>query len=101
MHAEIIDDLEEYLAGTLNPSSERRFRAHVEACRECHQEIQGMREMTDLFAALKPAGAPEPPPSFVVRIMQDVAQRPSPPFWSPFTDFAFGRRVVFASLLTL
>jgi hypothetical protein len=33
--------------------------------------------------------------------MQDVAMNPAPSLWNPFADFAFGRRVVFASLLTL
>lgn len=101
MHAVIIDDLEEYLAGTLPPTAQRRFQAHLETCGKCRQAIQGMQEVTDLFVSLKPSGTVEPSPSFVARIMQDVAERPAPSFWSPFADFAFGRRVVFASLLTL
>jgi hypothetical protein len=43
----------------------------------------------------------DPPPSFVAQVMQTVAERLAPSFWSAFGDFAFGRRVVFASLLTL
>jgi len=101
MHALIVADVEEYLAGTLPPSSQRRFQAHLETCRECSREIQGMQEFTDLFAALKPGGAVEPSPSFVARVMQDVASGSAPALWSPFADFAFGRRIIFASLLTL
>ncbi|MFN7994562.1 MAG: zf-HC2 domain-containing protein [Bryobacteraceae bacterium] len=101
MHAVIIDDLEEYLAGTLPPSAQRRFQAHLETCNECNREVSGMQEVTGLFAMLKTAEPVEPGPSFVAQVMQTVERRPSPSFWSPFSDFAFGRRVVFASLLTL
>jgi anti-sigma factor RsiW len=101
MHAVIVEDIEDYLAGTLPPSSQRRFQAHLETCGACRREIQEMREFTGLFGALKLAGAVEPSPGFTARVMQDVAMRPAPSLWNPFADFAFGRRVVFASLLTL
>jgi anti-sigma factor RsiW len=101
MHALIVDDIEEYLAGTLPLSSQRRLQAHLETCGECSREIQEMREVGELFASLKADGAAEPPASFVARVMQQLAERPAPSLWSPFGDFAFGRRVVFATLLTL
>jgi len=101
MHALIVDDVEDYLAGTLPPWSQRRFQAHLETCSKCRREIQRMREFNGLFASLKPGGGVEPSPSFVARVMQDVALSPAPSLWNPFADFAFGRRVVFASLLTL
>jgi anti-sigma factor RsiW len=101
MHAVIIDDLEEYLAGTLPPSAERRIQAHLETCGECRQEIQGMQDVTEMMGSLKLSEPFTPSPGFVARLMQDMAGRPAPSFWSPFGDFAFGRRVVFASLLTL
>ena len=105
MHAVIIDDLEEYLAGNLPPAVARRFQAHVESCAECRQQVRSMEEVTKLVASLKPAEVVEPSPSFVARVMQNTAAQPAAralgPFWSFFGDFAFGRRVVFASLLTL
>ncbi len=101
MHAVIIEDLEEYLAGTLPPSAERRIQAHLETCGECRQEIQGMQEVTDMFASLKSPEPVKPSAGFVARVMPDVGDRPAPSFWNPFVDFAFGRRVAFASLLTL
>ena len=60
-----------------------------------------MGETRGFIASLKPTEALEPPLGFVARVMSQVAQRPALTFWSPFADFAFGRRVVFASLLTL
>jgi len=101
MHAVIIDDLEDYLAGTLPFAVERRFQAHLEKCGTCRGEVQEMQAMRDLVACLAPVDAAEPPPEFVARVMQDVARQPEPTFWSIFGDFAFGRRVAFAALLML
>jgi anti-sigma factor RsiW len=101
MHAVIIDDLEEYLSGSLPPSALNRFQAHLETCGACRREVEEIGNVTGLFAALKPVETREPPPEFVARLMQSVASRPAPSFWSPFADFAFERRVVFATLLTL
>ena len=101
MHAVIIDDLEEFLSGHLPPSALDRFQAHLETCGTCRREVDEVRESTGLLRSLKSAGAVDPPPSFVAQVMQSVAERPLPSFWNSFADFAFGRRVVFASLLTL
>jgi anti-sigma factor RsiW len=101
MHAVIIDDLEEYLSGYLPPAALDRFQSHLDACGECRREVDEIQGTTGLLAPLKAADAIAPPPSFVAQVMQTVAERPTPSFWGYFGDFAFGRRVVFASLLTL
>lgn len=104
MHAVIIDELEEYLTGNLPPAVSRRFQVHLESCVECSREVRSMREVTSLVASLKSTEVLEPSPSFAARVMQNTAQpavRPVGPFWGFLGDFAFGRRVVFASLLTL
>jgi anti-sigma factor RsiW len=101
MHAVIIDHLEEYLSGRMPHSALDRFQGHLATCGECRREVGEIQESTSLLRALKPAGAVEPAPSFVAQVMQTVAERPVPSFWTVFEDFAFGRRVVFASLLTL
>jgi anti-sigma factor RsiW len=101
MHAVIIDDLEEYLSGRLRPSALDRFHAHLETCGRCRREVDRIQESAGLLACLKPAGAAAPPPSFVAQVMRTAAEWPAQSFWTVFGDFAFGRRVVFASLLTL
>jgi anti-sigma factor RsiW len=101
MHAVIIRDLEEYLSGQLPPSALDRFQAHLETCGRCRRKVDEIQGSTGLLRLLKPAEALEPPPSFVPRVMQTVTEWPAPSFWTSFSDFAFGRRVVFASLLTL
>ncbi len=101
MHAVIIDDLEEYLSGELPPSALDRFQAHLQACGECRLEVDELRDTVGLLDPLKSLEVVAPPPSFVAQVMLTVAERPAASFWSYFGDFAFGRRVVLASLLTL
>lgn len=103
MHAVVMESLEDYLSGTLEPEVERSVEAHLRACSSCREEIHGMQEVSTLFTGLRPAAAVEPSAGFYARVMQQVeAVRPAPSFASLFTlDFAFGRRLVFGSLMTL
>jgi len=101
MHAVIINDLEQYLSGHLPPWAVDRFQDHLATCGHCRREVDEFQESTGLLRSLKPAGAVDLPPSFVAQVMQTVAGTPAPTFWSSLGDFAFGRHVVFASLLTL
>ena len=61
-----------------------------------------MLEMSGLFATLRPTEAIAAPMGFYARVIAQVSRPQVPSFWSLFSlDAAFGRRVVFASLLTL
>ena len=103
MHAVMLESLEEYLAGTLEPAVLKEAEAHLSACRACREEVRGMREVTQWLQPLRPTSS-EPlgiPSGFYTRVMARVS-RPAPSFASLFAlDLAFGRRLVFASLLTL
>lgn len=103
MHAVVMDSLEEYLSGALEPAVERQIEAHLITCQSCREEVNGMGEMSRLFGSLRAEEAVEPSPAFYAGVMRQVAdQRPARSFASLFAlDFAFGRRLVFASLMTL
>ncbi len=102
MHPVIVENLEDYLADNLLPADLREFEAHLGTCPECRDEVRGMQEVSSLFATLRPTENIEPPPYFVAQVMGQVAAQPVLSFWSLFSlDPGFGRRVVFASLLTL
>ena len=89
MHQVILVRLEEYLSGSPSP---REFTAHLESCEECSAEV---REMLELSGALRAIREPEPV------ALRFYALRPRS-FWSLFwLEPAFGRRVAFASLMTL
>ena len=102
MHPFIVDKLVDYMAGSLLPAALRAFEAHLQACTACREEVQGMQEISAFFSVLRQVETVQPPPGFVARVMDRVAAERVPAFWSLFSlDPGFGRRVVFASLLTL
>jgi len=103
MHAVVTDSLEEYLAGALEPASHRVIEAHLSACGPCREELNSMQEMSLLFGSLRADDVLQPSPSFCAGVMKHVGcLKPAPTFAGLFAlDFAFGRRLVFASLLTL
>jgi len=103
MHAVVMDSLEEYLSGVLTPAVERQIEAHLSTCETCREEVSGMREVSQLFGSLHAEEVVEPSPAFYAGVMRQVAaQKPARSFASLFAlDFAFGRRLVFASLMTL
>ena len=105
MHAVVMDSLEEYLAGSLMPVTQREIEAHLSTCQMCREEIHSMRDVSQLFGSLKQEETESwgISPGFYSKVMERVSQRQSTPaFASLFAlDLAFGRRLVFASLLTL
>ncbi len=103
MHAVVIDNLEEYLTGTLEPATHREIEAHLGICTTCREEVHSMRDVSQLFASMRSEEVVEPSGSFFAGIMQKAGERrAAPSFASLFGfDFAFGRRLAFASLLTL
>ena len=103
MHAVVMESLEEYLSGTLKPAAHRDIEAHLSICEPCRREVAGMQEISRLFTAMVPEQEVEAAPGFYARVMQQVGGRKAAPAFASFfsLDVAFGRRLVFASLLTL
>jgi hypothetical protein len=105
MHAVMLENLEEYLAGTLEPTELREIEAHLSLCGTCREEIRGMQDVSGLFGALRPEAADtwNVAPGFTAKVMAQVAWRkPAPVFAGFFSlNMAFGRRLVFASMLVL
>jgi len=103
MHAVVMDSLEEYLSGALEPAVERSIEAHLSVCHACREEVRGMQDVSQLFVSFRAEEEVAPSTGFFAGVMQRVeAQRPAPSFASLFAlDFVFGRRLVFASLMML
>src|ERR1035438_6771478 len=105
MHAVMMENLEEYLAGTLEPAQLRELEAHLSNCGMCREEIRGVQELTGLLGTLRSdeTQAWDIAPGFAVKVMEQIGRRqPVPAFASFFAlTTTFGRRLVFASLLTL
>ena len=103
MHAVIMDSLEEYLAGTLKPEVQRDVEAHLSTCGPCREEVAAMQEISRCFRVFEAPEALEPAPGFYAQVKRQVGGRHAVPSFAGFfaLDFAFGRRLVFASLITL
>jgi len=103
MHAVVMQSLEEYLSGTLNPAAQREIEAHLRGCDTCSGEIRSMREVSQWFGSLRTEESLIAAPGFYARVMRQVEQdKTTPSVRGLFgLDFAFGRRLVFACLLTL
>lgn len=102
MHPVIVENFEDYMTGSILPGARRVFEQHLETCPACRGQVREMREISGWFVELRPAGELVPPPGFTARVMQRAAEQPAPSLWSLLSvDPGFGRRVVFASLLTL
>jgi anti-sigma factor RsiW len=103
MHAVVMESLEEFLAGTLEPVERRTIEAHLGSCAACREELQGMEDLSLLFGSLHANESFDAPPGFYARVMQQVEQRKATPSWSNFFTFdpALGRRLVFSCLLVL
>ena len=46
MHAVVVDSLEEYLAGLLEPAALRDIEAHLKTCQACREEVAGMQQVS-------------------------------------------------------
>jgi anti-sigma factor RsiW len=98
MHKVIEDGLEDYLGGQVR----RDFQAHLQQCGECRTEVQEFQELSGLFKELRVEEPVHPSPGFYFRLSQNIEAQRQPSIWSIFSlDAAFGRRVAFASLMTL
>ena len=53
MHAVVMDSLEEYLAGALEPARRRAIETHLSACGSCREEVGSMQETSLLFDCLR------------------------------------------------
>jgi predicted anti-sigma-YlaC factor YlaD len=101
MHREIQDGLEDFLAGTTDPNGQIRIEMHLRECAECRQEVESMREMTELFSSLRSPDPPLPEPGFYARVNKLIEEQQPEPFWAAALEPFFGKRLALAALLTL
>jgi len=103
MHAVVMERLEEYLSGALEPAALGTLEAHLNSCRMCRDEVRGMQDISKMFGSLRSEAAVDPPLGFYAGVVRQIGlQAPMPSFAGIFTpSFAFARRLAFASLLLL
>src|SRR5258708_2542668 len=103
MHAVVMETLEEYLSGLLEPATQRKIEAHLSSCVTCREEIQSMPDLSVLFESLRSEETWDVAPGFYAGVAAQLdaqnAERSAGGFFG--LSLAFGRRLVFASLLVL
>ena len=102
MHAVVLESLEEYLSGVLEPAERRRVEAHLDGCASCRADVDGMADLSGLFEAF--ASRPyQPAPGFYARVAQRIqANSAAPAFGGLFAfDLVMARRLAFSCMLTL
>lgn len=101
MHHAMEDGLEDFLAGTADRQVSVRIEAHLKECAGCRQEVELMREMSDLFSSLRSPDPPVPAPGFYARVSNLIETQQPSSFWAAFMEPVFGKRLALASLLLL
>ena len=103
MHAVIVESLEEFLSGSLRPAALREIEAHLATCQSCREEVRAMQDLSGMFVSLRTAEVLEPAPGFYSRVVEQVGRSKPAPWFAGLLglDMAFGRRLVFASLLLM
>lgn len=103
MHRIVEEGLEDYLAGR----NGREFDTHLAQCPPCRIEVAEFQSVSTLLrdsfaSAMLAETSPAPSSGFYARLLSGLETRKAASPWNLFSlDFAFGRRVAFASLMTL
>jgi anti-sigma factor RsiW len=98
MHDVIQNGLEDYLDGKVR----REFQAHLDQCAGCRGEVREFQEVSGLMHALRVPEPAQPAAGFFLRVEEGIEARKRSSLWNVFSlNAAFGRRVAFASLMTL
>ena len=103
MHAVMIESLEEFLSGSLDPAALREIEVHLATCPSCREEVRAMQDLSGMLVALRADEVVEPAPGFYSRVVEQVGRSKPAPWFAGLLgfDMAFGRRLVFASLLLM
>jgi len=101
MHAVVMESLEEYLSGVLEPAVSRPIEAHLHDCPRCRAEVESFAEAASLLGALRSEGC-EPAPGFYQRFTERREARRAPSLTGLFGfDLILARRLALSGVLTL
>ncbi len=96
MHQPIRDNLEEYLKGATQRIPQE-FHSHLEACRECANELRVFQNQAEMLRLLQPGEDLDPRAGFYGRVLDRIEQEGRSSVWSPLLQPNFGKRLALAS----
>ena len=99
------ENLEDHLSGMLAGERKREFDDYLAKHPKAAHELAEIEESSALFSALELDEEEEmqahPAPGFYGRVMREVEEERSEPFWMVFLEPFLIRRLAFASLMWL
>jgi anti-sigma factor RsiW len=98
MHQEVRQGLEEYLAGR---QADPIFDSHLRGCPACREELGEISRLSRMVGCLRAEAEVGVAPGFYARLSEHIARQRPVSLWSLMLEPAFGRRIVFASLMLL
>lgn len=98
MHQPIRNGLEAYLTGDTGLPED--FSEHLKSCSECSEQVEVMRQQSQMLGSLH-ADA-EPRPGFYARVLERIDRQVRPSIWALMLEPAFGRSIAVAcAVITL
>jgi hypothetical protein len=101
MHKPIKERLEEYMRGAVERGRLAEFRAHMGTCDSCRADVEAMEAQAHALRVLGAAEEIEPSAGFYALVMESIEARRSASIRYAILDPALGRRLIYASLLTV
>lgn len=77
-HADVLQNLNDYLEGDLSLESRASFDAHIDQCADCAREVDEMQSMVQLLRTLPD---PEVPPMISANVMRRIRAGEAEPNW--------------------
>jgi hypothetical protein len=101
MHEVIRDRLDEYLKGGCEPGGWPEYRKHLEACRQCRQEVGNMQAQAWMLRTLRSSADIEPRPGFHGRVLERIETLKDASLLFAFLDLRFLRGLAMASVVAV
>ncbi len=101
MHRLIWERLEELIPAAPGTALSSEIEAHLAACRECRETLDGFQAQARLVRVLRGPDEAGPAPGFYARLMERIEARRSASVWNALLDPAFAWRLAFGSLAAL
>lgn len=97
MHKQVLEGLEDYLAGRAQAPLAQALAAHLGVCAECRELVGGMRSQAGMLGVLKAGKELDPAPGFYARVMDRIEAQSALSLWSAFLEPLFMRRFMYTA----
>lgn len=102
MQNHVRDQIEDYLAGVIDPEALRNFEQHIRICRSCEEAFRDTQDALSYLKWLLPLEAPpEPGPDFYFRVQNSIEKKLDSGWFARFAAALHGPRLAYPLLFLL